>query len=72
MANAVLRFVIEGCRRFPRIAKLTYRVKTYNCRKTTGGGSWSAHSWPIAIDINPSGEPVPVGEQLAPLRNVVD
>jgi hypothetical protein len=57
MANAVLRFVIEVCTKHPKIAKLIYRVETYNCRKTTGGSSWSAHSWPIAIDVNPSENP---------------
>ena len=57
MANAVLRFVIEVCKKHPKVAKLIYRVETYNCRQTTGGGSWSAHAWPIAIDINPTENP---------------
>jgi hypothetical protein len=57
MANAVLRFVIEVCEKHPKVARLVYRVEAYNCRKTTGGGSWSAHSWPIAIDVNPTENP---------------
>lgn len=32
-------------------------ILTGNCRKTTGGTSWSAHSWPAAIDIDPERNP---------------
>jgi hypothetical protein len=34
-----------------------YRIESYNCRKVTGGSSRSAHSWPVAVDINPDTNP---------------
>jgi D-alanyl-D-alanine carboxypeptidase/Putative peptidoglycan binding domain len=34
-----------------------YRIESYNCRKVTGGTSRSAHSWPVAVDINPNTNP---------------
>ncbi len=57
MANAVMRWVIECCKEAADEARKIYRVETYNCRKTMGGGSWSAHSWPIAVDVNPTENP---------------
>ena len=34
-----------------------YRIESYNCRKVTGGTSRSAHSWPVAVDINADTNP---------------
>ena len=34
-----------------------YRIESYNCRQTTGGGSWSAHAWAVAVDVNPEKNP---------------
>ena len=30
---------------------------SYNCRPITGGGGWSGHAWPVAIDINAKTNP---------------
>ncbi len=38
-----------------------YRIESYACRQTTGGGSWSAHSWAVAVDINPEKNPFTKG-----------
>ena len=38
-----------------------YRIESYNCRQTTGGGSWSAHAWAVAVDINPEKNPFTQG-----------
>lgn len=39
------------------MVRYQYRVPTsytgsYSCRPITGGGGWSGHAWPVAIDIN--------------------
>ena len=39
-----------------------YKVPTsytgsYSCRPVTGGGSWSGHAWPVAIDVNAKTNP---------------
>ena len=33
------------------------RIESYNCRRTTSGTSMSAHSWAVAVDINPETNP---------------
>jgi peptidoglycan hydrolase-like protein with peptidoglycan-binding domain len=33
------------------------RIESYNCRRTTSGTSMSAHSWAVAVDINPEQNP---------------
>lgn len=30
---------------------------SYNCRKITGGSSWSGHAWPVAKDVNAKTNP---------------
>jgi peptidoglycan hydrolase-like protein with peptidoglycan-binding domain len=34
-----------------------HRIESYNCRRTTSGGSQSAHSWAAAVDVNPEQNP---------------
>lgn len=34
-----------------------YRIESFNCRQTTSGGSWSAHAWAVAVDVNPEKNP---------------
>jgi D-alanyl-D-alanine carboxypeptidase/Putative peptidoglycan binding domain len=52
-ANQLLRAALRAY----DVDYAVYRIESYNCRKTTGGGAWSAHSWPVAVDINPDKNP---------------
>jgi len=52
-ANQLLRAAIRAY----DVAYGVYRIESYNCRKVTGGSSRSAHSWPVAIDVNPDTNP---------------
>lgn len=38
----------------------------FNCRKITGGTSWSRHSWGVAIDLNPRENPYVNGSTVLP------
>lgn len=44
--------VIEKILKAGRKNSIDYGVWGYNCRKKTGGSSWSVHSWGAAIDTN--------------------
>ena len=41
-------------------------TSAYNCRKVTGGTSWSEHSYGRAIDVNPVQNPYVAGSTVAP------
>jgi hypothetical protein len=41
-------------------------TSAYNCRKVTGGTSWSEHSYGKAIDINPIQNPYVNGSTVLP------
>lgn len=44
----VIRKILDSGRR----QAIDYGVWGYNCRKKTGGSSWSVHAWGAAIDTN--------------------
>jgi hypothetical protein len=44
--------VIEKILKSGRRQAIDYGVWGYNCRKKTGGSSWSVHAWGAAIDTN--------------------
>jgi D-alanyl-D-alanine carboxypeptidase-like protein/putative peptidoglycan binding protein len=52
-ANALLRAAMDAYDVDYRV----HRIESYNCRRTTGGGSQSAHSWAAAVDVNPEQNP---------------
>jgi len=52
-ANQLLRAAMRAY----DVAYDVYRIESYNCRKVTGGTSRSAHSWPVAIDVNADTNP---------------
>ena len=52
-ANQLLRAAIKAY----DVPYNVHRIESYNCRQTTGGGSMSAHSWAVAVDINPEQNP---------------
>jgi hypothetical protein len=41
-------------------------TSAFNCRKVTGGTSWSEHSYGRAIDVNPVQNPYVAGSTVAP------
>ena len=41
-------------------------TSAYNCRRTTGGTSWSEHAYGRAIDVNPVQNPYVSGSYVAP------
>lgn len=41
-------------------------TSAYNCRRTTGGTSWSEHAYGRALDINPVQNPYVSGSYVAP------
>ena len=54
-----------------------YKVPTsytgsYSCRQITGGGSWSGHAWPVAMDINAKTNPYIKTPSLRKIRWGVD
>ncbi len=54
-----------------------YQVPTsytgsYSCRQITGGGSWSGHAWPVAMDINAKTNPYIRTPTLRKIRWGVD
>jgi D-alanyl-D-alanine carboxypeptidase/Putative peptidoglycan binding domain len=62
--GTTIAFARRGANQLLRAAMRAYdldyrvhRIESYNCRLTTGGGSRSAHSWPVAVDINPDQNP---------------
>ncbi len=66
-----LKFIREGANALLRAALAAYdapykvyRIESYNCRQTTSGGSWSAHAWPAAVDINPEKNPFTTNGRL--------
>ncbi len=40
------------------LGRSTWDVQTYNCREVRGGTTTSNHSWPRAVDIRPSANPM--------------
>lgn len=65
-ANAMNRAVFNACTR-PKAkdrAKKIYSVGTCNCRKTTGGHSWSCHAWCGAVDLDPAQNPFTSGKLI--------
>jgi D-alanyl-D-alanine carboxypeptidase/Putative peptidoglycan binding domain len=52
-ANQLLRAAIRAY----DVKYAVYRIESYNCRKVTSGTSRSAHSWPVAVDINADSNP---------------
>ena len=52
-ANQLLRAALKAY----EIPYQVYRIESFNCRKTTGGSSMSAHAWAVAVDINPEKNP---------------
>lgn len=52
-ANQLLRAAMRAY----DVKYAVYRIESYNCRKVTSGTSRSAHSWPVAVDINADTNP---------------
>jgi D-alanyl-D-alanine carboxypeptidase/Putative peptidoglycan binding domain len=52
-ANQLLRAAMKAY----EVPYEVYRIESFNCRQTTSGGSWSAHAWAVAVDINPEKNP---------------
>jgi hypothetical protein len=69
--GTTIAFAPRGANQLLRAALRAYdvdyrvhRIESYNCRLTTGGHSRSAHSWPVAVDINPDKNPFSSTAQL--------
>lgn len=52
-ANQLLRAAMRAY----DVGYVVRRVDTFACRKKTSGRGQSAHSWPVAVDVNPEQNP---------------